>query len=397
MIEVQTQDIPQTVDAIIFYDDDADGHCAAYTVAHFLNNKRTTEEKAENPLNVCFQVRDRTKAEMDHVSIIKAVDANQIFFVDYTPEDLNGISELLEKGTLHADRVQIFDHHPSATAIYKKLTHRGKVNLMLGAEVSASELAWFAMQMEELFENPAGMFDEFNKDDLAIYTDLTTGMDKETFVEKYSAEEYGRCCVDILYDECQDVKPLPIAVSLIGRYDVWDHGFSEHVVPFQYGLNIVDHDPSNVALWSTLFNAKYAEKDAEPRVIENIVGMGMTVAAYKESTDAWLMTQATERTFRARDGKTYNVLFVNAPVGSSYVYEHHEAWATADFSMSAYYNADGDLKVSMRKPTENSSGVDLSALAQVYGGGGHKNAAGFVVKKSHNVTPSVFLHEQLGL
>lgn len=54
----------------------------------------------------------------------------------------------------------------------------------------------------------------------------------------------------------------------------------------------------------------------------------------------------------------------------------------AYFSAS-YYDTEDSRKFSLRSDMGNPSSADVSVIASMYGGGGHKNAAGFIVPRSH--------------
>ena len=50
-------------------------------------------------------------------------------------------------------------------------------------------------------------------------------------------------------------KRVPLVITLLGRYDVWDHEYHEYVLPFQYGMRqLKDTRPDNTEMWKKLFD-----------------------------------------------------------------------------------------------------------------------------------------------
>lgn len=77
-------------------------------------------------------------------------------------------------------------------------------------------------------------------------------------------------------------KPMPRAVKLLGRYDVWDHDYSPNVLPFQYGMRAVHPtylEPGSV-WWERIFKGKYIKE----RILD-----GMTILKYEEMDNIKLM------------------------------------------------------------------------------------------------------------
>ncbi|MCX8513510.1 MAG: DHHA1 domain-containing protein, partial [Candidatus Pacebacteria bacterium] len=71
----------------------------------------------------------------------------------------------------------------------------------------------------------------------------------------------------------------------------------------------------------------------------------------------------------------YKVYAVNATSGLRSEVGHRLAEKTGTFSMVYYYDAlDKFWKISLRSVKD----FDVSVIAEKYGGGGHKNAAGFI-------------------
>ncbi len=158
--------------------------------------------------------------------------------------------------------------------------------------------------------------------------------------------------------------PVPRAVRLLGRYDVWDHGDAE-VLPFQFGAKVLDLDPRGGAdrgLWQELF------KDHRPDV-ERIVENGQLILKYKRHGDA----KKADNAFETRLGGL-RVIAMNGHGNSEsfrsvYARERHAAM------VMFHMRRDGQWRVSVYSDNED---VDCGAICKARGGGGHKGAAGFI-------------------
>lgn len=354
------------IDLIIFYDDDADGNCAAAVSAKgYEKSVRELYEKNEEefvPPVVLFQPHNRVLGDTAEVDTIKEVKPKHVVFVDYTPTNLEEIIKVVNSEEYMASLL-VIDHHPTGLELANSLASvDGEFDYVYGEDLSAAETAWFYW------------FAEPTKEQLAEH---------EEFLTTINPMESGNWIVSYKGFDLVDACGCPTVVKLIGRYDVWDHDRMPHVLAFHHGIEALDRDAGNIPFWAELLKAKYAETEDDPKVLEQIIGMGHIIFSAKEGDDLFIMNNlAYETTF---DG--FEVLLVNAPISSSYVYAVDKRWLTKDFCMSAYFTKEGSLKVSMRKPTEpdereEGTGPDLSVIASNHRGGGHPNAAGFVVPAS---------------
>jgi nanoRNase/pAp phosphatase (c-di-AMP/oligoRNAs hydrolase) len=82
--------------------------------------------------------------------------------------------------------------------------------------------------------------------------------------------------------------------------------------------------------------------------------------------------------FGSITGETLNIAVVNAPSQfSSDLGNYLCSTRPIDFAVSFYISENGKYHYSLRSLKEGSN-VDVSEIARIYGGGGHRNAAGFV-------------------
>lgn len=161
---------------------------------------------------------------------------------------------------------------------------------------------------------------------------------------------------------CQDA--MPLAVYLLGRYDEWDHSAHSEILPFQYGMRVHAHEPTDVDWWNNLFDRSSA--------VYAICETGCIVKAYQEAGYKAVCEMAA---FDLQwEGLTWTC--INGPYKGSGVHASRFDMSKYDAMMGFYWN--GNLwrfSLSTQKPD-----VDVSIIAKRHGGGGHKGAAGFEMK-----------------
>lgn len=154
-------------------------------------------------------------------------------------------------------------------------------------------------------------------------------------------------------------KKMPLAVHLLGRYDVWDHT-NKDVLPFQYGMRSISSGMGEIYLWQSLL-----END---NCVTEIVQRGNVVLDYVEKLDEkYCRTVAFEIRFEGLDFIALNIPFANSYTFKS-LFDKYDNFITFNYN-GAVWN------VSMKSNTE-----DISKIALKYGGGGHEKSAGFVAK-----------------
>jgi len=160
-------------------------------------------------------------------------------------------------------------------------------------------------------------------------------------------------------------KPIPKAVYLLGRYDVWDLAADDLVLPFQMGMRLQPWSPDDKQ-WDLFFQIGWEDH------LFPIVRDGNVILKYQENTNRRIMAKAFEHEWEG-----YLFLAVNAGGLNSQAFESRYDPDEHHAVMAFFY--DGSQKqwtVSMYSPDQSS---DLSGLAKKMGGGGHAAACGFQV------------------
>lgn len=159
-------------------------------------------------------------------------------------------------------------------------------------------------------------------------------------------------------------KPMPTAVKLLGRYDVWDHK-DPNVLPFQYGMRNMDSYFPDHPIWADLFTSDDS--------IGDIVIYGNIVLDYEQRQNAKIAKgMAFECNFHG-----LRAIAMNKPYSNSKVFESVYDPAKHDI-MILFGMKPGSCKYSLYCEKEE---IDVSAIAKEYGGGGHRNAAGFFTEQ----------------
>jgi len=202
-----------------------------------------------------------------------------------------------------------------------------------------------------------------------------------------TAEEAGlvtKGLLDTKFSGCENtwkflyrgVISIPMAVYLLGRYDVWDHSDSR-VLPFQFGMRT--QDPSWLKPGSEHWNMLLTNDIRSKGIIAVLLNNGESAREYHKATMATMMN-STSFVF---EWKNYRVLAVNNFRMSSNDYLSVFDPLKHDMMMSFSYRAEGYWTFSIRSPDDGD--LDVSLLAKEMGGGGHFHAAGFHVKKLEEV------------
>jgi oligoribonuclease NrnB/cAMP/cGMP phosphodiesterase (DHH superfamily) len=161
--------------------------------------------------------------------------------------------------------------------------------------------------------------------------------------------------------------PMPPAVYLLGRYDVWDHSANPDVLPFQYGMKKFKSTAPERAgwLWQMLFSAGW-----DDTIIKEICEAGRYIEDYERSKSAFAAGITAFETYFAG----HRAIAMNVWPASSIMFASVFDPARHDI-MVAFGIVRGKWSVSVYGGNNE---VDAGEIVKRYGGGGHKSAAGFV-------------------
>lgn len=151
----------------------------------------------------------------------------------------------------------------------------------------------------------------------------------------------------------------PLAVRLVGEYDVWDHR-GDGDLEFQFGLRSVTLQDEQ---WTTLLS-----DDQEAAL--GLVKIGLYSKQYAKNVDAGVM----KASFLVQwEGLTF--LCLNGR-GNSNTFDSRDVPETGHDANLMFYFQGRQWIVSLYH-AKHRKDLDLSAIAVKHGGGGHKGACGF--------------------
>lgn len=161
---------------------------------------------------------------------------------------------------------------------------------------------------------------------------------------------------------------MPLAVYLLGRYDVWDHE-DDRVLPFQYGFRQYKNTlPDNQDFWYGYLGNSILTNET--------IRIGRILLDYESAQNEKFCRAYAFDTFLEKEGQSIPAICCNRGFTNSKVFdsvfdpEKHDLMIT----FCRLKPPASKWTVSLYSTKEN---VDCGAIAKTFGGGGHKGAAGF--------------------
>jgi oligoribonuclease NrnB/cAMP/cGMP phosphodiesterase (DHH superfamily) len=181
----------------------------------------------------------------------------------------------------------------------------------------------------------------------------------------------GKAGCRLTWEYLFEDKKIPYGVSLIDRFDVFDQSkkdfWDNYIYPFKIGMECHDMQPeTNMGLWNKIFNNNQ-------KFLKDTINNGKTINEYLLQMNKKLFKEnGFEITFEDKKAVVINSLIKGSQLFES-VYDKkiHDIMMVFAFAKNIY-------TVSIY--TEKND-IDVSKIANKYGGGGHKQAAGFTCKK----------------
>lgn len=234
-------------------------------------------------------------------------------------------------------------------------------------------MADFSLQppedMDRLFHSVKGKFTWIDHHKTAI------DWYEENKVELHGSSDYvvvlenGKAACELAWEHYFSDN-LPIAVYYLGRYDVWDHEKSDKIMPFQYGMRLIETDPRSVMdMWRRLLDAHVWTEDMRVAYVNQIISDGTIVLRYENQQSE---LYAKVYSFEARLGDL-RCIVLNRGMTNSKAFD--SVWDPDKHDAMLLFTSRGThYKFSLYTTKDD---VDVSAVAKHLGGGGHAKAAGF--------------------
>lgn len=213
---------------------------------------------------------------------------------------------------------------------------------------------------------------------------------------------------------------IPLAVKLLGRYDIWDHQNPDwdDILAFQWGCRSIAsiYDPLS-AFWTHVMDRWNADSVSNAdAMVADAIDTGRTILRYQASQDhracaagahEFVLTlpdpEMRPRVVGTKDGlvavsipsgyrfdlktgeripndvmPSFRVLACNTVVFNSQFFSSQYDPKKHDVMCAYAQMSDGRWKVSMYSTKPN---IDCGLICKAFGGGGHRSAAGFVCDK----------------
>ncbi len=165
----------------------------------------------------------------------------------------------------------------------------------------------------------------------------------------------------------------PLAVRLAGEYDIWDKRDPDAEV-FQFGLRSTELTPQK---WDWLLIGDMGPDQAIPKryntVVLSLLQDGKMLQSYQQRNDAGMMHRSFIVEFEGLKFLTLTTARCN-----SLTFMSKDVPETGHDALMGFYFDGKAWNISLYHAKHN-TGIDLSAIAVKYGGGGHRGACGFRV------------------
>ncbi len=167
---------------------------------------------------------------------------------------------------------------------------------------------------------------------------------------------------------------LPVAVHLLGIYDTWrtsekpgvydiDNPWTELVLPFQYFIRSLCHTPDTFPV--ELFDQHPAQ------LLVNYIQPGKHIIRYINQQNRILASNAFVRQING-----YSAIILNQSEINSMAFDY--CYDPTQHDIMVAYSFNGQ---SFRVSFYTTKDINVSAIAKIFGGGGHKSAAGCQIDK----------------
>jgi oligoribonuclease NrnB/cAMP/cGMP phosphodiesterase (DHH superfamily) len=193
----------------------------------------------------------------------------------------------------------------------------------------------------------------------------------------YRRNDYVAAC-ELCWEYYFKTKLLPQSIKLISTYDCWDNRNKENwdnvVLPFQYGLRRFGMDPlSNWPFWQNLLDKIVNNPSADLDFVEENISAGKSILIYQTNVAAEIMhTNFFDAQFEGLRALCCNTNIKNNQFFAS-------KWDESKYELMVGFDIRSDQAIRVSLYTTRND-VDVSRVAGRFGGGGHKQASGFLAK-----------------
>lgn len=326
---------------VIFYHADDDGKCAGYWVSKL--NKRKTGVKDD--VITCSMINYGWPIPWDKIS------KNELVYIvdfSFSVEDMDTLLEITEN-------VVWIDHHISAIEKYANYDRHIDGIRLDGAAGCLLTYFYLTCLVDEYGHEDATLLDQFEKFAAASPSFGTA----QSLVLEYVVDILGIV--------------IPAFTLFIADWDIWEFEYGEMTKNFHIGFSMIPHRPQD-SIWDSLqLPSETSSSRCEP-----IIREGATARKYRSY---WMKNYCASVGFAAQfkdpSLQDYSCYAMNI----AHISSDDFVIDSSPYDVLIGFSFDGDVwTYSLRSARP---AVDVSIIAKHFGGGGHKNAAGFVSKELH--------------
>jgi uncharacterized protein len=174
--------------------------------------------------------------------------------------------------------------------------------------------------------------------------------------------EKAACVLTWEYIHPESISP-PAAVTYIGDKDLWKFDYVE-TRAFSAGFSLMVKTPDNT-LWDVLLGSEYED------TVNKMISLGELLLEAQNYKLQKAFDRGVDCTFHNLKARLVNTTGNISEIGE-FIYKKPE------YDIAIMWQAVEDMVVfSLRSDSGKPDSPDCAKIAQQYGGGGHKNAAGF--------------------
>jgi len=242
-------------------------------------------------------------------------------------------------------------------------------------EITDGEKVW----MLDVSTNPYDIMLEINnRYDLTVI-DHHASFINSGIPEKLNGKfEIGKAACELTWKHCYGYgSGMPRLVHLLGRYDVWDKSdldiWNKYILPTQMGVQLKNVDPKDgFEFWKMYFDDHFGTGDTG--IVETTINkQGSIVLAYQYQMDK---KNVNLNSFAAKF-LDFNAICLNSARSNSQVFE--SVWDPNKYDLMFFWSSVKGERYTCSIITDKPN-IDVSKIASAFGGGGHKQAAGFQCK-----------------
>lgn len=234
-------------------------------------------------------------------------------------------------------------------------------------EIKAAEKVWlvdFASDRMDEFVKACGprlIWIDHHRTAMEKYPDLWSS----SSIPGIRSLENAACVLTWEFTHPENTSPPP-AVAYIGDKDMWRFEYPE-TRPFNAGFSLMVKTPDDPA-WDILLGSEYGD------TVDQMISIGKLLLEAQKYKLQKAFDRGVDFVFHNWRARLVNTTGSISELGE-FIYKKPE------YDIAVMWQAIEDMVVfSLRSDSGNPDSPDCAEIAEQYGGGGHKNAAGFQKK-----------------